>query len=139
MRCDTLHLTLVFIGAATQAQLAALREAAGRVRAAPCEVVLDRLGYWQHNHIVWAGCKSPAAGLFDLQATLAQNLVQAGFSIEARSFIPHVTLVRNARCGELPPLASPLHWRVLEFSLVESQLSSRGASYRELCSWRLGR
>ena len=137
MRRDTLHLTLVFLGAATPAQLAALRLAAGRVRAAPCEFVLDRLGCWRHNRIAWAGCEEPAPGLLKLQAALSQSLVEAGFPAEERPFAPHVTLVRNARCGELSPLEPPLRWRALEFSLVESDLSERGARYRVLDRWPL--
>lgn len=137
MRHDTLHLTLVFIGAATPAQRAVLCEAAGRVRAAPVEFVLDRLGCWRHNHIAWAGCQNASPGLRDLQAELSLNLVQAGFPEEERPFAPHVTLVRNARCGELPPIEPPVRWRALEFSLVESHLSLQGARYRVLHRWPL--
>jgi 2'-5' RNA ligase len=137
MRRDTLHLTLVFIGTASSTQLAALREAAGRVRAAPCEFVLDRLGCWKHNRIAWAGCQETPPGLLGLQADLAHNLVLAGFPAEDRAYMPHVTLVRNANCGVLPSMEQPIAWQALEFTLVESHLSNQGARYRVLDRWSL--
>ena len=56
MRRDSLHVTLQFIGAVSPDQLASLHDAAATVCAAPFEMVLDSLGLWPHNHILWAGC-----------------------------------------------------------------------------------
>lgn len=137
MRIDTLHLTLVFIGGVTPVQLAALCEVADRVRAMPFEFSLDRVGCWRHNHIAWAGCSIVSPGLLELQAVLWQSLAKVGFPTEERPYVPHVTLLRNARCGELPPLEFPVRWQALEFDLIESHLSDHGARYRVLDRWPL--
>jgi 2'-5' RNA ligase len=68
-------------------------------------------------------------------------LSAAGFALDARPHVPHVTLARNARCDGLPErisgLATPIRWRVDEFTLVESVLPAAGARYRVLARWPL--
>lgn len=141
MRRDTLHLTLAFIGEVETARLEALRAAAGRVRGEACELCLDRLGFWSHNRILWAGSAEPVPPLERLAADLARELAAEGFSTDGsgwRPFAPHLTLLRNVaeRQPELPALA-PLSWAAREFVLVRSRLSSGGASYETIGRWPL--
>jgi 2'-5' RNA ligase len=137
MRRDSLHLTLAFIGAVNDAQLALLHEIAAGVAAEPYELVLDRLGWWRHNRILWAGCGETPSHQRRLYESLAGALATAGFRLDPRPHVPHLTLLRHARCDGLPELAAPIRWRVEEFSLVESGLESAGARYRVLKSWPL--
>jgi 2'-5' RNA ligase len=137
MRRDSLHVTLEFIGAVSPDQLARLHDAVATVRAAPFEMVLDRLGWWPHNGIFWAGCEEMPSRQCRLLAALSQVLQAAGFQPDSRQHVPHVTLVRQARCDGLPTLYAPIRWRVGEFSLVESFLQPSGARYRELARWPL--
>ena len=137
MRRDGLHLTLAFIGAVTPAKLELLAEIAGRVRAEPYELILDRLGWWAHNRILWAGCRETPSHQRRLFEALALPLAAAGFELDSRPHAPHVTLLRQARCREVPALAAPIRWRVASFGLVESALQPGGARYRELASWPL--
>lgn len=134
---DSLHVTLQFIGAVSPDQLASLHAAAARVCAAPFEIVFDRLGWWPHNHILWAGCQEMPSCQRRLLGALSQALLTAGFQPDSRQQVPHVTLVRQARCDGLPTLHAPIRWRVGEFSLVESFLQPSGARYRELARWPL--
>lgn len=137
MRRDTLHMTLAFIGAVSPERLDQLRVSAGRVNGEAFEMRLDRLHYWPHNRIVWAGCSrlpSRQCRLFDV---LAVTLGEAGVILDQRVFVPHVTLLRNARDDNLPELAQPIHWRVSDFVLVESILQPSGSSYRVLDRWAL--
>jgi 2'-5' RNA ligase len=134
-RRETAHLTLAFIGAVPSARVADAAAAAAAVAAAAFEWQVDRLGYWQHNRILWAGGES--APLAALTADLAGRLRDAGFRIERRPFAAHVTLLRNARCRELPPLAAPLAWRVREFVLVESVPMPEGSRYDVIDRWPL--
>ncbi|MBS3935926.1 MAG: RNA 2',3'-cyclic phosphodiesterase [Sulfuritalea sp.] len=136
-RRDALHLTLAFIGVVTSARLDALRNVAGRVRAEPFSFVLDRLGCWPRNRIVWTGCGAAPSAQNRLCATLAARLAEAGFIIDRRPFVPHVTLVRDARCDRLPERTSPIPWRVGDFVLAESLLQPAGARYRLLGRWPL--
>jgi len=115
MRRETLHLTLAFLGEVSEARVAEARRVADAVVAAPFDFVLDRLGYWQHSRILWAGGVSPPL----------------------TPFVAHLTLLRAARCGEVPALTAPVAWPVAEFALVASKLSSQGASYRTIGRWPL--
>lgn len=137
MRGDSLHLTLAFIGAVSPGQLSVLHALAANVLADPFELELDRLGCWPHNRILWAGCREMPSRQRRLFEALAQPLIDAGFALDARPHVPHVTLVRKARCGGLPELAAPIRWRVDEFTLAESSLQASGARYRVLARWPL--
>ncbi len=135
MRRETLHLTLAFLGEVSEARVAEARRVADAVVAAPFDFVLDRLGYWQHSRILWAGGVSPPLTL--LAKHLNDGLRAAGFRLDVRPFVAHLTLLRAARCGEVPALTAPVAWPVAEFALVASKLSSQGASYRTIGRWPL--
>lgn len=146
MRADTLHLTLAFLGDVDAAQLDAAQEAAtdvaAKVGSGDTAMILDRLGCWAHNHIVWAGCGETSPPLAALADALVQQLRSRGFRLDARPFAAHVTLLRNARCDvALPPLAA-LPWPVRDFALVASepapQLEPKRPHYRVLRRWPLG-
>jgi 2'-5' RNA ligase len=137
MRRDSLHLTLAFIGAVDDERLAQLHEIAAGIAAAPYELVLDRLGWWPHNRILWAGCSETPSHQRRLYEPLAGALTASGFQLDPRPHVPHLTLLRHARCDRLPELAAPIRWRVGEFTLVESSLQSDGARYRVLARWPL--
>ena len=136
MRRETLHLTLAFIGEVAPERMASLRQAASRVGAQAYALSLDRLDCWRRNGIVWAGCREPAQPLIALAGQLEAQLSAAGFALEARSFMAHLTLLRDAQC--LPLLAcEAVAWPVDEFVLVESPRSSSGAGYTVVDRWPL--
>lgn len=140
---ETLHLTLEFIGEVALDRLAALRGAADAVAVAPFDLVLDRLGFWRHNRIFWAGGEANP-GLTALVRELGLHLAAAGFGGRnggksgGRPFVPHLTLVRNVRTPpvELPPFG-PVRWECQEFVLVRSRLSAAGSAYEVLGRWPL--
>lgn len=135
MRRETLHLTLAFLGEVSEARVAAARRVADAVAAASFDLPLDRLGYWKRNRILWAGGVSPPLTL--LVNNLNDGLRAAGFALDARPFVAHMTLLRDARCNEVPMLAEPVAWPVAEFALVESKPSNEGASYETIGRWPL--
>ncbi len=137
MRRENLHLTLVFVGGVAVERLEALKSVAGTLRGSSFGLVLERLGYWRHNRIVWASPLTVPETLRELVSSLEGRLEQAGFEFDARPFAPHVTLLRDARAPGIP---APLHldWPVGDFVLVESEREPRGAEYRVLARWKLG-
>lgn len=139
MRRDTLHMTLAFLGDVDPGKMDVACDAAAKVGAGetPLRLTIDRLGYWQHNHIVWAGCSQTPPGLATLAADLGGHLRCGGFALEERPFVAHATLLRDAACAGVPPPA-PIVWNVAEFVLVESQPAAAGAHYRILRRWPLG-
>ncbi|MGE5468872.1 MAG: RNA 2',3'-cyclic phosphodiesterase [Ignavibacteria bacterium] len=138
MRRDTLHVTLVFLGAVPQSRVADAEAAADRVAGSRFALELDGLACWKHNRIAWAGCGETPAALDALATQLAQRLREAGFRLDARPFAVHATLVRNADCAApLPPLSEPIVWLVADFVLVESHTGPAGSRYEIVRRWAL--
>ncbi|HNH34889.1 MAG TPA: RNA 2',3'-cyclic phosphodiesterase [Rhodocyclaceae bacterium] len=141
MTRETIHLTLAFVGEVDDDRLADLLRAAGVAAAAPglrgFDLVLDRLGWWRHNRILWAGCGQPDPALPALAGALARALGDAGFPVERRPFAAHLTLLRNSRCAAVPAMPEGVRWPVREFVLVRSRLSEKGAHYEILDRWPL--
>jgi 2'-5' RNA ligase len=133
---DSIHLTLAFLGDIPAERVAAAEEAAALVAGEPFLLAVDRLGYWKHNRILWAGCEASPAALAALAADLGERLRGAGFALETRPFAAHVTLLRNARCAAVPALAEPIEWPVGEFVLIESTPGA-AVRYRPIGRWTL--
>lgn len=131
-RPDTLHLTLVFIGATPRERVASLQGLMYGIRLPRFALRLDQSGWWRHNGIAWAGTRAAPEALIALQQMLARGAERLGFSLDVRPYVPHLTLARDA--GRSPPAAvmAPLDWDVGSFVLVESQLTPDGPRYRIL-------
>lgn len=132
-----IHLTLVFLGDIDRARLPGLEERA-RAVAAPCfDLAVDRVQFWRHNRIVWAGvahCPPPALALVDQLAAAAAG---EGIAVERRPYVPHVTLLRGARRAPAEPAVPVIPWPVSRFALVESVPRERGRAYEPLREWPL--
>lgn len=140
-REGTIHLTLAFLGEIDAAKLSGIVEAARRVEAAAFDFVIDRLGYWRHNRLLWAGCAAAPESLTALAGRLRESLLDAGLAFDAAPrFVPHLTLVRKAGVPgadiELPA-PEPLAWACSGFDLVESRPAAAGRDYAVLESFPL--
>jgi RNA 2',3'-cyclic 3'-phosphodiesterase len=133
MRRETLHLTLAFLGGIPAARFVDAASVAADIAFDAFTLTLDQLAYWKHNRIVWCGGESEP--LAALATTLSDGLRGAGFRLESRPFVAHMTLLRDARCAAPPPLAAPIAWPVSEFTLVESSLSDKGPQYEVVGRW----
>ena len=135
---DTLHITLAFLGSTPAHQLSALIACADALQTEAFDLVLDRVGYWRHNRIGWLGASRVPQQYFDLVRALNLALGTAGFPVDVRSPVPHVTLLRNSAGGEASP-SEPVHWRVRDFVLVKSRTDSERAHYDVIRRWPLAR
>jgi RNA 2',3'-cyclic 3'-phosphodiesterase len=146
---DVLHLTLVFLGEVAPEQVPALAERLRRAFAPFPELPLRLAGggtfpAGRPARVAWVGVTAPAE-LAPLQAaaTRAAGEVVAGLEPDERPFHAHVTLARcpspwprgaaekfaAAFPGEVGPPFVVTHG-----VLVESKLSPRGPSYRDLAA-----
>ena len=130
-RPETAHLTLAFLGDVEEGRLPAVLEAARGVCAAPFELTLDRVGFWRHNRLFWAGCLSTPPELQALADGLRNGLRAAALPCDlAQAFVPHLTLVRKVSDDHPAlPEVEPLRWFCDRFVLVRSQLGAAGAGY----------
>jgi RNA 2',3'-cyclic 3'-phosphodiesterase len=136
MRPDTLHVTLAFLGSTLPEQMDSLIACAETIHAGAFELILDQAGYWSHNRIGWLGASQTPPQHLELVETLNVALKAAGFPVDARPHVPHVTLLRNTAGGELPA-CTPVRWPVTDFVLVASRTEAEGAHYAVIRRWPL--
>ena len=132
-----MHLTLVFLGNVARSRMARVEAVAATVKAPRFELRLDRVAWWRHNRIVWAGAARCPESLAALVKALEQGLSSEEFHFDARPYVPHVTLLRKARrapaAAEVPGVA----WPVSRFALMESVPRAGGPVYEMLREWPL--
>ena len=142
VRPENLHLTLRFLGAAEDAQIAVLREGLTDVAARHEGFVaaIEQSGCFPNRRrpkVIWAGVADAAGRLGALQRDVEEVVCAAGWEPEERDFRPHVTLGRvragvhppsGKWSGELPRLQVPVE----AVELIESILKPAGAEYRTL-------
>ena len=131
---ERIHATLAFIGAASAPQVSALLTVGDTLSPPRSELVLDQLGFWARNGVLWAGCRETDPRLLAFVDQLQQQLRRLGFRLEARPFRPHITLLRRARRRARTKI-TPLAWPVNDFVLARSQLSPGGSEYTILRRW----
>lgn len=131
------HLTLFFVGDIERERIGRLQSIAREIRGAPFELEIDQLGYWRHNRIVWAGATRCPRNLSLLAHALHAALTREGLPAEERPYVPHITLLRNARRQPKSKSVAPIAWRAEEFVLVESVQAGSAARYEVIARWPL--
>lgn len=136
-----LHVTLFHLGdwaGLPPGVVDATMKAAARVRAAPFEVVFDRVASFdgRRDRLPFVlRCEGGNTALRAFRAELGGLLREAGVVPAGSGFEPHVTLAYDARKVAAEPVA-PIGWRVDEFVLVHSLLGR--ARHVRLGGWPLG-
>lgn len=141
VRPENLHLTLVFIGEADCSVIPVLREAGARIQRSSFELLLDKLYCWGRGNIIAAGISQPCSELDSLAQELRDQLDAAGVGYDTIQFMPHVTLVRNARHhpgqARWPEAIPPIAWKATHWSLVQSRPIQFRSAYQSLADWTL--
>jgi 2'-5' RNA ligase len=140
-RAENIHLTLVFIGEVDPIELETLLEAGHQIEELDIkafDLVFDGIRYWKHNRIVYATVSALPPELMQLVNSLQFAVSSAGYQVEKRPYVPHVTLMKRASCAALPELSQPVIWRVREWMLVKSEQASGGSVYSPVHRWPLG-
>ena len=132
-----IHLTLLFLGNIPRDRLAQLKTIGGGARAGRFELSVDRVEYWRHNRIVWAGVAECPAALPSLVEQLSRAVSEEGLQVERRPYVPHVTLIRDARRAPAESAISAIAWPVTSFALIESVARGGGRRYQVLREWPL--
>lgn len=132
-----IHLTLVFLGPVPHDRMTELETLAEKVSGQRFDLAVDRLDYWKHNRIAWAGVEQCPEALRALVGQLEKTLGAAGFRLDQRPYVPHVTLLREARSASAQNRMPPIAWPVEEFVLVESVQLDQSRVYEVLHRWPL--
>ena len=134
-RPENLHVTLAFLGSVEEARVAEVERAAGEVAPRAVSLVLDRPGYRKHNRIAWAGASTVPPALDAFVAELRSALARSRVGFDAKGFVSHVTLLRDAREPKAMPALHPILWKIDGFALVQSVTLPRGSRYEVRRSW----
>jgi 2'-5' RNA ligase len=137
-----LHLTIKFMGnVATQKVEAVSNAAALAVNGlAHFPIVFQGTGVFpgpRSPRVLWIGIADQTAGLAQLQSSLEQECMAAGFPEEERPFHPHLTIARIKEPQLARALATdhldlsfkPVEMLVAELHVIRSQMSSKGSIY----------
>jgi 2'-5' RNA ligase len=148
---DALHVTLCFLGARDEDEIAAIA-AATTACATPVEELALGAALWlppRAPQVLTVALEDPRGTLGALQSRLSSALAAGGwYAREARPYLPHVTVARvrgaaprrgarRSRAGELPPAAEltpppPLRFGGEALVLQRSHLGAGGARYETL-------
>ena len=134
-RPENLHVTLAFLGGVEEARVVEIERVAGEVAPHAAALVLDQRGYWKHNRIAWAGASVVPPGLERMVSELRGALAKSQIPFDAKAFVAHATLLRDAREPEALPAPAPIEWRLHGFALVQSVTLPRGSRYQIRKSW----
>jgi len=144
VRRDQMHLTLVFVGEASDTVAASLANAMRVPIPTPAfEMVLRGIGVFPPHgapRALWIGVDDGSPQVIDVQREIAARAVACGVAVESRPFRPHLTLGRwrNSRPsdrGKVLAHSSPeavARTRVTAATLYHSRVSSAGSTYTAL-------
>jgi 2'-5' RNA ligase len=149
---DRLHVTLRFLGAVPEEQVAAVRDALAGAAAGSHPLALEVRGAGgfptpRRARVVWLGLAGDAGGLASLASELERRLAPLGFPSEERPLVPHFTVGRSReRRGAIgleraladAAAARPIPWRASELCLFRSHLSAGGPRYEAIARFPLG-
>jgi 2'-5' RNA ligase len=135
------HLTLAFVGEASESQLAVLRQIGRGQRAAGCTITIDAYEYWPESQVVVAVAREPPAALGELWMQLHRDLAfhPAAPKRNRRQLRlrAHVTLARKVSQAPVLPAMSPFAWNARSFCLVRSDASAGRSIYTVVDTWPL--
>ena len=130
---ENLHMTLAFLGETDR--LPDILELLSALSSSPFFMSAEGIGAF--DDLLWAGIQ-PSKELTALQQDLSDRLVKAGFSLEDRPFVPHITLVRHFLPDSTPDLTAAenalrgVSWPVSAVTLMESYQAKGTHFYRTL-------
>lgn len=138
MPTPNIHLTLVFLGDVETGRIPDVRASAQTVAAQRFELAIDNVHYWRHNRIVWTAPKECPHPLLTLVADLESALKNSGFRFDERPYLPHITLLRNARRAPAVQTIAGIPWHIADFALVQSLHRDNASVYEVMQNWPLG-
>lgn len=127
MRAANLHLTLAFIGELDAAVADTVATALAARPVPAFDLGIDRVGEFGRARVLWAGGPDNPA-LDALAARVRDLLDDLAVPHDRRSFVPHITLLRDLQpgSGASEPEFAPITWRPAPPQLYCSTHDARG-------------
>jgi len=126
------HVTLVFIGAVVEENIAGLQAAVSDIGPVDIRLCFDRISYWKRPRIASALPVNVPSGLRQLVRSIEHRMPAFGIAPDERTYRPHITVARRARTFADLPLARTIDLQWTGFELIESVATPCGVRYRPL-------
>jgi 2'-5' RNA ligase len=152
-RPEGLHVTLKFVGEASDAKVQEIRNALAALKAQPFSITFSGAGFFptaKSPRVFWIGVEG-GESLSQLARAIDNVTHQAGIAKEERAYSPHLTLARagtgSGSGQQLRPLQYLLEKEVApqfgtmtaqEFWLYRSELARGGSKYTKLERYQIG-
>jgi len=123
---EQLHCTLIFIGEIAYERVDDIEEAFSEISFSSFSVVFDYLDCFKRKNgeTWWLGCR-PSTPLVHLQKNIKDCLKNMGVSFQERTFIPHITVVKDYKPhphqSVILPLFDPIQVPVDQIFLMKSE------------------
>lgn len=136
-RWDNLHMTLVFLGEVAPSRTMDVKEAMDGVEMQPLKLTFENAGRFhrERGDIWWIGTARNAA-LLRIQQELTNRLQNAGFRLDCKKFMPHMTIAREVVLRGTPDTdffyPEPFTAQVGRMSLMQSERIQGVLTYTEL-------
>ncbi|MCL2137638.1 MAG: RNA 2',3'-cyclic phosphodiesterase [Coriobacteriia bacterium] len=119
---ENLHLTLAFLGECDDGQLELVQSVLAETEFEAFEISVGRLGrFRRRGGDIWWAAAEESIELMAVQLDLSSRLRAAGFALEDREFVPHITLGRNVRTTTEPWSVKPVSETVGQIDLMLSE------------------
>lgn len=129
-----LHATMLFIGNVDTDTEVLIKQTTLGISPKPFELKFDQLSYWSKPKVICLTCSHIPVELKLLVIALNSAVASYGLPIEARPYVPHITLTRHAHY--LPSIKfEPIVLRPQAFMLAESCSESDGVNYKIRQQW----
>jgi 2'-5' RNA ligase len=146
-----LHFTLVFLGGIPETSLEKIIEIcrAAAMASRAFAFRMGELGIFPargDGHVLWIGLSEGAKAMTEIQDELSRSLREAGFALETREFVPHLTLGRSKPGAKIQRTwverdtqdLQALEDAAKEILVMKSELSPGGAQHTVLARCPLG-
>lgn len=129
------HVTVAYIGDFPEEQVPFLEAAAAEIACDPVRLRFDRLAFWPRAKVACLLPLTTPPALESLVQSLASALEAFDRRLEDRVYRPHITVARRVvRPFDDQLLTRPLDLEWSSFTLVESERSPAGSTYRPIWS-----
>jgi len=134
MLAGNFHITLAFLGNIPSEKTDCLLSATDKITFKPFDFILNHLGVFNKNKVLWLGMDTEPADLIILVSQLENVALHCGLPMEKRPFKPHLTLFRKVK--DIPDIeVQPIYWKARDFCLVSSVSSLAGVKYEIVKRW----
>ena len=129
------HVTLAFLGMQPPELIPSLQSVSSGLVLSPCEVALDRIGFFRKAGVLWPGSQGIPAELAAFREALVDGIEQIGIDRDRKPWEFHLTLYRRLRMP-LPTLGPvAIEWALTGFELIESVGAKNGVEYHSIGQW----